>query len=259
MVKNASGRYRIKMRSQAVGRRKIFGAIRKRYVKKRGGFKYRNIIKDVMHLKRIVNVEYKHLETTYQTSGQYWDLIPKASAATPGAPGTTGYIYSQVPYPAEGDDSTNREGRQIKLMSLYVNGVACPASSSATVCGTFKIMVVLDKEAQDGETVDPVPIMFDTDQRGLYSTDSKRNKDKMGRFTILAVRNVKISNGSDNGVSRWKLYRKLSDHIRFSGTTSISFQNKAFYVVALADTNCGASYVPAFQLEFSSRLQWVDN
>lgn len=240
-------------------------AFRRRYLKttKRKGlhrFKYTNIARDVMRLKRIVNVEYKRRDESYQASGEYFLLQASATVAADGAAGgTPGYISEPVGFPAEGDDASNRDGRMIKLMSLAVKiGISSITSTSGANNGKFRFFIIMDKQSQAAEVVDPVPIMWNANADGTFDLTCLRNKDTMGRFSILGVRTVIMSN-ANSGTQSVNLYRKLSDHIRFTDTGGTSNYGKKLYIVGLAPRSVGNTTTPTSNVEMLSRLQWVDN
>lgn len=242
-------------------------ALRRRYFKtnKRSGLhrlKYLKIARDVMRLKRLVNVEFKRRDESYQANGEWFKLQASSTVAVDGVSGgTAGYISEPVGFPAEGDDASNRDGRMIKLMSLAVKIGACQNDITGNVAnGTYKFYIIMDKQAQSAEIVDPVPIMWNSNSDGTYDNTCLRNKDTLGRFSILACKRLVYSN-TDKGTVNMNLYRKLSDHIRFTDTGGTSNYGKKLYIVALGPRIVGGTTASGTPLavELQSRLQWVDN
>lgn len=251
-----SSRYR---RYRRPTRKPARAGLVRRYFKKNYAVKYGRLMKDVMHLKRVINTEYKFIDQANQTGANYWNLIPGGTmSAGPGnPPATPGYVSQVINYPAVGDDQSDRDGRVIKLMSVQCKGVAACSGTSST-SGDMVIYIVMDKQAQAGETVDPVPWLFLQDSDGGYSIQSERNKDMLGRFAIVARKNVRLSGGSIGGVRKFNVYKKLSDHVRFDGTLAGDYIGKCLYVIMLTD-KAVSTFSPNISLEFNTRLTWVDN
>lgn len=238
----------------------------KRYVGKRRNIKYGNMWRDVQMLKGLVNTEIKYRDENFPSVPDgYWNVTAKATVGTPGTSPVDGYVHFVVGYPQIGDDFNQREGRSIKLKSIQIKGRLSLFTSSEDTeqrSGYARVYIIVDHQAQEGEAPDPVPILFQTDVNGDYSTESRVNRQRNKRWSILAVNKVYLSSGS-YPVKDINIYKKLNDKIKFDGSTSADFMDKAFHVVVLTPsvfpTSGATSYSPRFNAQFNSRITYIDN
>jgi len=104
--------------------------------------------------------------------------------------------------------------------------------------------------------------LFSTDVNGDYSTESRVNRQRNKRWSVLAVRKITVSNGT-TPLKTFNIYKKLNDQIKFEGSTGPDFMDKAFHVVMLAPSifpQAGSNDMnPRFTVQFDSRITYVDN
>lgn len=228
--------------------------------------KWGRMAKDINYLKGLVNTEIKYIDENHNSAALgYWDVrasatvgIPDIEANTP----TPGYVSKFISYPAQGDDYNQREGRSFKLKSLQLKFTAWLALASQTNAGTARVMVIVDHQAQSGEVTDPVPILFQTDSNGQYSTLSRIDRQQNKRYSVLGSKKFVISNGTVP-MKNLSIYKKLSDKIKFNGTLATNFMDKAFYFIVLIDPRVPTigtnDVLPNFNMQFETRFTYVDN
>lgn len=262
--------YKRNYRTKKVQRKRVHVNPIKRYVRTNRTIKWGRIAKDVRYLKGLVNTEIKYRDEAYpSTADAYWDIQASSTVGVPdveAGPPTTGYVHFVASYPTLGDDFNQRQGRSIKLKSIQVKGrLAINAQSLTSTTlpqGWVRVYILVDHQAQEGETPDPVPILFQTDVNGHYSTESRVNRQRNKRWGVLAVRKIYLSQGS-SVMKSINIYKRLNDQIKFDGTGSSDFMDKAFHVVVLAPSiypQVGSNDMnPRFTGQFNTRLTYVDN
>lgn len=238
----------------------------KRYIKKdRSDVKWSKVARDVLYLKSLINTEVKYLDQSKNNGvNGYWVIKASATSAVPGPesqPPTPGYVRFMVDYPQQGDDFNQRNGRSIKLKSIQLKGQIRVPDTSTVYRGQCRVMIIVDHQAQSGEDTDLVPILYQLDNNGHYSMQSRVNRQQNNRYSVLAVKKLTFS--QNYFTHSLNLYKRLNDKIKFNGTTSADFVDKAFHVVVLSEgvfPNVGSGdIVPEFVAQFETRICYVDN
>lgn len=246
----------------------------KRYVKKdRSNLKWGRIVKDVAMLKGLINTEVKYIDRFGQNTAtdNFYIVGPSNIKAQEGnttvAP-IIGYLSNNMPYMDQGDDFNQRNGRSVKLKSLQVKGTlamqldASPTDSEYPLwSGQYRVMIIVDHQAQQGEMTDLVPILFQQDQNGEYSMNSRVNRQQNKRYSVIASRKIQL--GENYPKKDFNIYVRLNDKIKFNGTLASNFMDKAFHIVVFG----GASWVVAgtqsiqnfAALQYETRYTYVDN
>ena len=261
----------VRRRTVRKGRRPSLHPV-KRYIGKRRNIKFGNLWRDVKMLKGLINTEIKYVDRYGQNNAteNYYQIVAAAVKSTEGnatVAGTPGYISQNIPYVDQGDDFDQRNGRSIKLKSLQVKGTLCldvdAATSSATFTqkmGEYRLMVIVDHQSQEGEITDLVPILYEVDQNGEYSMNSRVNRQQNKRYSVLMSRKIALT---ENRPKRdFNLYVRLSDKIKFNGVLASDFMDKSFHFVILP----AASWLTSEQqfttqalMQYETRFTYVDN
>lgn len=248
------------------GRKTHYMSPLKRYIKKdRSDVKWAKVARDVLYLKSLINTEVKYLDQSKNNGVDgYWEIKASPTAGIPGpqsAPPTPGYVRFMVDYPQQGDDFNQRNGRSIKLKSIQLKGTIRVPGTNTEYRGQCRVMIIVDHQAQSGEDTDPVPILYEKDNNGDYSMSSRINRQQNKRYSVLAVK--KLSFSQNYFTHSVNLYKRLNDKVKFNGTTSADFVDKAFHVVVFADAlfpNVGSNNIaPTFVGQFETRITYVDN
>lgn len=241
----------------------------KRYISTKRTVKWGRIANDVRYLKGLINTEIKYLDNTYQSTDEYYDIIAASSVAVPAietVPPTPGYLHLVVPYMDTGDDFNERTGRSIRLKSIQFKGRVAlnlpTGSNNLLSVGNLRIMIVVDHQAQMGETTNPTNILYSVDSQGVFSLESRVNRQRNKRYTILMQKKYKITQ-QYNPVVDINMYKRLDDKIKFDGIGKADFMDKCFHIIGFVS---GAypiagtlDTVTRLNGQFNSRLTYVDN
>lgn len=203
---------------------------RRRY--KRRYTKYSKLKKDVRKLKSIVNVEYKN------TIGEI--------DQTPGSGGWSGLTLLSI---AQGDDSDDRTGRSIKLVSVEIRGtVTLDASATQTY---VRMALGIDKQPNGALITDSV-IWNDTASGS--NLNAMRDSDSAKRFIVLHDRTIQVN--TDNPQYHFHIFKKLYCHVKFQGTTasvaSIATNNLCWFTTSNEATNTPA-------VKAGIKINFIDN
>lgn len=191
--------------------------------------------------------ELKYVDTVLQSNTALYD--------------TTG-LAVPVNLLAVGDDNTSRDGRQVTLKSVQVQGQISPLDA-ATIGTKCRTMLVWDNANNSASTSSAQLIaalltsanscafpLVDNQNRFTILWDSQKS---LGYFNAAATTSVSASPGSHD----IKYYRKLNSVTQYSGTTAAigSIQNGSLWFVTVGDVAAGAGGVFNGQI----RVRYVDN
>lgn len=184
-------------------------------------------------VKKYVNTEYKHHDVTQSGTGV----------------DTTGAIIPMTLI-AQGDDFEDRNGRQIKIISMTGN-MNVTQNSSATNT-QLRAILFIDKE-QNGT----IPLVSGVDDGVLDSANvySLRNMNQTRRFVTLFDKIFSLSaTGSTNSTIR--RYKKLMLKVRYDGTAASQANQKENNIYLLLLSN-EATNTPTVKYQF--RFRYIDN
>ncbi len=150
----------------------------------------------------------------------------------------------------QGDTNASRNGNQIKLKSLYLQG-SMQFNSSATA-SSFRILLVQDKQT-NGAQYNTTDILQDiTTQDNIvspYNTDGKY------RFRVLYDKKFTLSS-SGKQIQLFKKYCKLDMHIRYDGNAG-TIADLSSNSISMIYYSSEATNAPLFTYYIRSRF--VDN
>jgi hypothetical protein len=237
----------------------------KRYISTKRNVKWGRIANDVRMLKGLINTEIKYVDTYMQSNDNYWVITASPTVGVPAAetgPPTSGYLWSFINYPNQGDDFNEREGRSIKMKSMQLKGRIALSDASSTSSGYCRVMILLDKQCQIGEITDPVPILYQTDVNGDYSLDSRVNRQQNKRYVVMSQRRYLIAAGN-RPIIQVNQYIRLNDKIKFNGVASSNFMDKMFHIVVLTQAKfpqVGSNDInPILTAQLNTRITYIDN
>lgn len=191
----------------------------------------RQLAKDVMMLKGLINTEFKSADPYNGTI-----INPGVSPVITLLNGLT-----------QGDDISNREGRQIRLKSVDISQAY---SMNGAAFGTIiRMMLVLDKQP-NGAVFNSADLLQNTDTVAFRQLDNRR------RFLILEDRKYTISStGPIIGYDR--VYKEIDIKTTYDDSnagTIADIETNALYLLFISNE---ATNVP--QVRVSARIRWLDN
>lgn len=199
-------------------RRKIYGAAGSQ------------LYKDVMQLKRMINVEYKTLDQS------------QAPTAL-----TTTISDNCLNKAAQGDTTNTRDGNSIKLQSVSVKNMF-QFNSLAGFPSEIRLICFID--TMHRQTTSPNYLDYIDTSNVL----SHRNTDFAGRFHVIADRVITVSDQSP--IKYVSFAKELNTHTKFEGAGG-----------AASDITTNPIYLAAFSNDltnppnwsYNARVRYVDN
>lgn len=182
---------------------------KKKYSRKRYGARYNravhtmsrtaNLARQVLSLKRMVNVEFKNHDNLIVTGTNVGDA--------------TGVI-TQLSNIAQGDTTISRDGSQCKIVSILIKGfVEIHASATNTV---VRLMLIQDK--QTNEAIYATSDLL-SDVSTVDSVVASRNLDNTHRFRILWDKQITLSN-TGQGIKFFNFYKKVQILLRYDNAAA---------------------------------------
>lgn len=188
------------------------------------------LYKDVAMLKNLINVEFKHFDTT----------LPSGVVSIGG---NTPLILNSVP---QGDTDVTRDGDQYRLKSVQTDGYIKWGGVNAS--DHVRCLWVIDTKPDQA-----VPAY--TDVLAVADINSQRNLDNKSRFIILKDKHFIVS--SNNPESRIKFYKKMDMKTQQNtnlGSTFANIMNHALFFLIISNSPTSA---PTY--EARHRIRFVDN
>jgi len=174
--------------------------------------------------------------------------------------------YNTAAFPlmgiAQGNDNTNRIGRQIRVKSVHVkcqvSNLASILNASPFIGGTdsVRIAVVVDKNNSDITTYPIYSDVWQTAGSNVLMPFMPRNMNNIDRFDVLSDELVTINAGGAIGVSYSK-YIKLDLRSVYNATTGIQPATNGIYCFVL-DQNPGTASTYT-QVMGTMRLTFFDD
>ncbi len=189
-------------------------------------------LKIALATKKLLNVEYKHLDTT--------------ATATLG----TTMAINALCIPQQGDSNSERIGNSIRMKSLLARfHIGINASATAS---HVRVLIVLDKQC-NGSVVTAAEILEDTS--ATVSIVSPYAIDYTKRFRVLYDRVFRLNQADQREIYK-KVFMKLNYHQQFDASTGgvADLTNKCLYLLRLSDESTNT---PNFQ--YYTRCRYIDN
>lgn len=233
--------------------RKVGKAAKKRYVKK-GGPNVKNIYKDVMMLKHLVNVEKKRFDTTLTTS------TPIAQLTTAGVSGQ--YAAIITPFPLEGVTGSTRIGNSIKLVSACIDIQFAQQSASVNRL-KFRWYIVCRPDNGFNYTASTSIAQFFEPNPFSTVNDYFSARDpeyftamKVIRKGVVQLHSDSITNARSN--QQIKILLKLNHHLKFNtDATNITTKNQFYLFITASDGDTAINTGGA--ILYNCRWYFTDN
>lgn len=157
----------------------------------------------------------------------------------------TGTVYPLTQI-AQGDDVNQRNGNSLLGKTLYIRAICNRVPASTSVVNSVRLMIVKDLEGTGS-----APTVTDILQAATVT--SPLNVDHTPRYQVMLDKVYALSiNG--NGSRSIKLFKRVNDHVKYTGPLSTDIYKNQLYLISLSDQ--GASYP---QLTANSRFAYYDN
>lgn len=201
---------------------KAYGAVK--------GYGLNNIVKDVMMLKSLINVEKKRIDTKICNVTPFGQCNINADA----------YLYGDItPAIVQGLGVAERTGGSVKLTSMSFNFQAISQVNLQTAL-KFKVWIVRLKDAStEALTTIANQLLVPNVFSGRIDYNSERNPDYFNNFQVLACRKYKIN--ADNFATQANRFvdgginLKLNHHVRWDGNGNVCTQGQIVMFIT-ADT-----------------------
>lgn len=151
---------------------------KKRYSTRTGGVRVAQLARDVMKIKRSLNVEHKHIDFKFG-SGQ---------TITARAPTNNTPIVLPLPVPARGTAYNNRVGNQIRVVHIttklqfqFANNTDLIGRTTASVRLLF---------AKSGDDVPTISDLYELDSNGHYTRNSFANTQNWKKYSWIKPLNT---------------------------------------------------------------------
>lgn len=233
--------------------KKIGAAAKKRYVKK-GGPNVRNIYKDVMMLKGLVNAEKKRLDVNITT--------PASFGATAGA-GVTGlYAVNVTPLISQGVTGSTRNGLSVKLVSGCLD-IQFGQSTNTNNQVKIRYFLVCRPDNANGATATSVSQMLlePNPFSNVIDYHSSRDPENFRNLRVIKQGTATLIPDSITGQISYVQYKiplKFNHHLKFNTDATTSSQVNNFYLIVTADTG-DAIALTGGNILFNMRWYFTDN
>lgn len=234
-------------------RRKLY----RRYGKRKSlGGKVRSIARKVRGLRKAIETKYIDLSPGVQTT-------VAATSNTPWVSAQTNNPFFYLPMIAEGDDISNRDGKEIKITSMDIKLLFNMLDND--VCEQFRVILFRDKFFDGNSANQPTPAKLLENTSTLPAAlISPLNWTNRRRFRVIKDKTFFMTRlqGSDPGTPgglqphdkkliKWHI--KCNKTVRFSGTdnTAASGGQGAYYLLILSPSTAQLSSVyPTWRVKF---------
>ncbi|WP_445769533.1 MULTISPECIES: hypothetical protein [Pseudomonadota] len=170
---------------------------KKRYSTRTGGVRVAQLARDVMKIKRSLNVEHKHIDFKFG-SGQ------GTSAQTPT---NSTPIVLPLPVPARGTAYNNRIGNQIRVVHITTKIQFQFANNTDLIGRTTGSVRLLF--AKSGDDVPTISDLYELDSNGHYTRNSFTNTQNWKKYSWIKPLNTFKSHTDQ--VSRYPLSNSSGD------------------------------------------------
>jgi len=226
---------------------------KKRYISK-GGPNVKNIYKDVMMLKNLVNVEKKRKDVTLTT--------PSSLGATAGA-GVTGAFNADItPAISQGNDNSTRNGNSLKLVSMCVD-IQFGQSVNTNNAVRLRYFIVVNPDNSINKTSSTV--LSNLLEVNPFSTvidyHSSRDAEFFTAYRVIKQGTCMLIPDSITGqisYVQFKIPLKLNHHLKYNVNSSTTTTKNSFYLIVTADTGDAVALTGA-NILYNIRYYYIDN
>lgn len=233
--------------------RAVYRAAKKRYVKK-GGPNVKNIYKDVMMLKGLINVEKKRID---YTSG-----LPASFAEISGAGNSGAAVLNITPVAPQGITNSTRNGNSIKLVSGCLD-VQFAQSINATNAIRYRYAIVcrpdnsIDLSTANfrDQFYEPCPFA------GVINYHSNRDPEYFTAFRVIKQGTGILTPDQIAGAISYKQLKiplKFNHHLKFNTDASTTTTKNKFFFIVTADNGDVVTFSGG-TVEVAMRWYYTDN
>jgi hypothetical protein len=228
-------------------------AFKKRYVSK-GGPNVKNIYKDVMMLKSLVNVEKKRVD--------FFPALPVSFGQTAGAGLSGAYASNISPVIAQGLTNSTRNGNSLKLVSACVD---IQFAQSVNTVNAIKIKYFIVCKPDSGTFSTAATVRSELWEPNPFSTviDYHSNRDAEFFTSYRIIKSGSCTIPQDQiaagiGFKQIKIPLKLNHHMKYNTDASTLSTKNQFYIFALADVGDVVALTGA-NISYNVRWYFTDN
>lgn len=216
--------------------KRALGYAKKRYLPK-GQLNVKQIAKDVMLLKSVINAEKKRLDSGLLST----TTVAQYSDNTGSAPSNSGYVFEDItPTIAQGLTIKTRNGASVKLHSGLLN-FQFVQQANCNGPTRIRIFIIKIKNAVITPSLSELQKIFDANPVTLFNDyNSLRNPDNFSDYQVLAKRNVFVN--PDAGNSNVAMMKDLqirlalkNHHLRYD-QDSTTLRDGQIVMIAFADS-----------------------
>lgn len=233
--------------------KKAIGAVKKRYVGKRGGIKTDQIMKDVAMLKRALNVEKKRVDVADGTG------IPLGLQATL-AEGA--FKVDMSPAIPQGVTANTRNGNSIKFVSACLDFQVTQQVNTVNAF-RYKWYFICRPDSSQVLTAPNAHLqMFEPNLfTGFRDYHANRDPEYFHQFRIVKSGSGYI--GQDQltagvGIKQHKIPLKLNHHQKYNTDASLTTTKNQFFLIIVADSGDTNTSTGAI-VKYNLRYYYVDN
>lgn len=151
---------------------------------------------------------------------------------------------------AQGDNDNQRNGNSILAKSVFIR-IRMQMSGATNTFGFMRVIVFIDNMQ-----LGTLPTVTDVLQTNDVGSPLNIRSTSDQRFTILKDHMFKFAGGQENQVQMWKLYKPLTHHIKYGGSTASQSdqRNGNLYILYVTQAN-----TETFTIWQNARVRFYDN
>lgn len=207
---------------------KLKKGAKKRYTTGGGGLRVNRLAKDLAMVKRKLNVEHKHIDYMFGSSGDAQVVAQRPTKSVP--------IILPLDTPIKGLNYNNRVGNQIKITHITSKLEFVFANNSDLIQRTnVRAQILFAKNASDIPTIDE---LYELDANGHYTPMSMTNSQEYNKF--LWIKSHDHQKGYTQPTNRYPLSNsggrtadprpnQTPDNIEVDEPATQSLNNALFY------------------------------
>ncbi len=186
--------------------------------------------RDLSKLKKLINVEYKTITTSWAADPNTTGVVQLLSAMT------------------QGDDIANRQGRKVKLFSIRSQGSIKLNASATSSHG--RMIIVRDNL---GSTTRPaITDMFPSVASFLAGQPRQDNPQTNARFSVIMDHRYLLE--AEHSLDWVNVYNKIGSHVTYTGTSATDEGKGNIYLFSASSESANDPVVAV-----STVLKFIDN
>lgn len=230
--------------------RPIKRTLKKRYIRpKTGTIKYGKIYKDVMTLKRLINVEKKYVDVT---------SIVSSFAQVNGA-GEGSLTLDVTPTIPQGSANGQRNGNSVKITGMYIRA---QIRSQANQINLFNYAIdIVQCKGKPQVTSEILTGMYDADPISSFRDyNAPRNPNQMSDYIVISSKKRTLKPDTIAGQTGYQDIHtplKVNRHIRWDNTGTL--QEGQFFMICRGNVGDIGAAQTGVNMYYTIRYYYVDN